>query len=127
MGETGRKAKKVVKKAQKSGFNTINSIIDELLPCIATNFTLNEILSYASDYSKYSIVDTTGFPFEKGSGNIPGKGDCVYPITLEKNVIKLHEFLYPDEDYKPTTTLMNISNEIEFKFGVEEKTLPEDN
>jgi len=34
--------------------------------------------------------------------------------------------LYPKEDYTPTTTLKNISNDIMFQTSVPEKKLPED-
>lgn len=103
---------KVVEKAMKSDFATINKIIDKLFPRIATNFTLTEILSYAKDFTKYKFGETTGFPFKKGSGSIPGKGDSVFPITLKSNVSELHKFLYGTEDYQPSSKVVKISGEI---------------
>ena len=81
---------KVVEKGLKSDLGTINKIIDELFPQISTNFTMSEILGYAKSFSKYKISETTGFPIEKGSGTLPGRGSCVFPITLKKNVSLLH-------------------------------------
>lgn len=103
---------KVVEKAMKSDFATINKIIDKLFPRIATNFTLAEIVSYAKDFKKYTFGDTTGFPFEKGSGTIPGRGSSVFPITLKSNVSELHKFLYGTEDYQPSSKVVEISGEI---------------
>lgn len=103
---------KVVEKAMKSDLSTINKIIDKLFPRIATNFTLTEILSYAKDFTKYKFGETTGFPFKKGSGSIPGKGDSVFPITLKSNVSELHKFLYGTEDYQPSSKVVKISGEI---------------
>ena len=103
---------KVAEKLLKSDLGTINKIIDELFPRISTNLTMGEILGYAKSFNKYKIGETTGFPIEKGSGTIPGKGSCVYPITLKKNVTLLHEFLYGTVDYEPSSKVVSISGEI---------------
>lgn len=103
---------KTVEKATKADFSTLNGIIDEVLPSVATNLTVTEILSYAKSLTKYKIGETAGFPMEKGSGTIPGKGSCVFPITLKKNVSLLHEFLYGTEDYQPSSKVVSISGEI---------------
>ena len=109
--------KKIAEKALKSDLITINKIINELFPRIATNLTLTEVLSYAKSFTKYKITETTGFPFEKGSGTIPGKGDCVFPITLKKNVTMLHQFLYGTENYTPSAKVGSISDEIAVIIG----------
>ena len=103
---------KVVEKGLKSDLGTINNIIDKLFPQISTNFTMSEILGYAKSFSKYKISETTGFPIEKGSGTLPGRGSCVFPITLKKNVSLLHEFLYCTEDFQPSSKVVSISGEI---------------
>lgn len=100
---------KVFEKVLKTDLATIKKIINELFPRISTNFTMTEVLSYATYVTKYSIGETTGFPFDKGSGTIPGKGSCVYPVTLKSNVTKLHEFLYGTEDYEPSSKVASIS------------------
>ena len=40
------------------------------------------------------------------------------PKGLEENVIKLHKFLFPDEDYTPTDTLKEISDHIKDVTGI---------
>ena len=62
--------------------------------------------------TKYKIGETAGFPFEKGSGNVPGRGSSVFPITLKKNVTMLHEFLYGTKDYQPSSKVVSISGAI---------------
>ena len=99
-------------KALKSDLVTLNKIIDAVFPKVATNLTMSEILGYAKSITKYSIGETTGFPFEKGSSTIPGKGSCVYPVTLKKNVTLLHEFLFGETDYQPSSKVVSISGEI---------------
>ena len=103
---------KVAEKAMKADFATLNKIIDKIFPQIATNFTMTEVLSYAKSILKYKIGETTGFPFVKGSGTIPGKGSCVFPLTLKSNVTQLHEFLYGTENYQPSSKVVKISGEI---------------
>lgn len=107
----------VVEKAIKSDLSTITNIVNKLFPRISTNFTMPEILSYAKGFAKYKITETTGFPFKKGSGTIPGKGSSVFPITLESNVSELHEFLYGTEDYQPSSKVVSISKEIAYIVG----------
>ena len=85
---------KTVEKAMKADLGTLNRIIDKVFPQVSTNLTMTEILKYAKDLTKYKIGETSGFPFEKGSGNVPGRGSTVFPITLKKNVSLLHKFLY---------------------------------
>ncbi len=108
---------KVVEKAMKSNWSTINKIIDELFPRISTNFTMTEILSYAKDFKKYKFGETSGFPFKKGSGTIPGRGSSVFPITLKSNVSELHAFLFGTEDYQPSSKVVEISGEIAYIVG----------
>lgn len=108
---------KIVKKAQKSDLATINKIIDKLLPTIKTNFSAAEILSYAKDFTKYKIVDSSGFPFEKTTDTISGLGSIVIPVTLDKNVQELHKFLYGDESYKPSSEVKTISNAVVARVG----------
>lgn len=103
---------KVAEKAMKSDLATINKIIDKIFPQIATNFTMTEILSYAKSFLKYKIGETTGFPFVKGSGTIPGRGSCVFPVTLKSNVTQLHEFLYGTGNYQPSDKVVKISGSI---------------
>lgn len=103
---------KTVEKAMKADLGTLNRIIDKVFPQVSTNLTMTEILKYAKDLTKYKIGETSGFPFEKGSGNVPGRGSTVFPITLKKNVSLLHKFLYGTEDYQPSSKVVSISGEI---------------
>ena len=48
----------------------------------------------------------------KGSGTIPGRGSCVFPMTLKSNVSELHKFLFGTEGYQPSSKVVKISGEI---------------
>lgn len=113
---------KIAEKAQQSDLATINQIIDELFPTIKTSFTATEILSYAKDFMKYKIGDSSGFPFDKTTDTISGLGSIVIPVNLESNVQELHKFLYDKEDYTPSSEVKSISSAIVSRVGQREAT-----
>ncbi len=104
--------REMVRKVQESSLSTINSIIDEVMPTIKTSFSLTEILAYAADFQEYTIGSTGGFPFDVSSDTFSEKGAIDIPVTLESNVIKLHEFLYDEDNYVPSQTVRDISQQI---------------
>lgn len=103
---------KIVEKVMRSDLATINKIIDAVLPKIKTSMTPTEIFKYAKSFNKYKLGDNFGFPRNKTTDTIPEKGSVVIPTTLESNVIELHEFLYGDEDYEPSSKVSSISRKI---------------
>lgn len=103
---------KIVEKVLKSNLTTINKIIDAVLPKIKTSLSATEILDYAKTFNRYKLGDNKGFPMDKTTDNLDGIGDTVIPVTLEDNVAKLHEFLYGDEDYQPSSKVELISSKI---------------
>ena len=84
---------KIAEKAQQADLATINKIIDKVFPKIETNFTLKEILAYTMDY--------------EDAGNV------VVPLTLESNVKILHQYLFGEDGYTPSSTLSAINSELE--------------
>lgn len=88
------------------------SIIDEMLPQVYTNLSSGDIIKLGKSFASYNIVGETGFPFEKDAHNY-NKVSYVFPINLEDNVIKLHEFLFAKEDYTPSSTVKEYSEHIE--------------
>ena len=80
------------------------------VPC---NF-LEEIISLLSEIGKYEIVDEGGFPDEsmRAVDTIGSAGSCVVPVSLEDNVIWLHEFLFEDGEYVPSTEVKTYSNKV---------------
>ena len=111
---------KVVEKAKDAGIVKINEIIDEVLPEVSTSLSSTEILQMAVGVFDYSLGATEGFPIDAATPeSVPGySGSYVVPVGLEKNVIQLHEFLFPDEDYTPTEKLTSISDNIAYITGI---------
>lgn len=101
----------ILDKAKTSDIGTLTSIVNELLPQVYTNLNSTDILSLAKDLFSYNIIEESGFPFEK-TADYYNKVSYVFPVDLSQNVTELHKFLFKTEDYIPTTTVENYSNEI---------------
>lgn len=112
---------KIVEKAKNSDIATLSKILDKVFPKVYTSFTKAEILQMGMSMMSYDIEDQTGFPFDHLYGervkDAMGGLDVVLPVTLESNVIKLHEFLYPEDSYTPSDEVKVYSQRIVDKSG----------
>ena len=106
---------KVVEKLQSSNLVTINKIADDVFEEVGTNFTLPEILSYAKDFKKYKLGETTGFPFNVTTGTLSGIGSSIIPTSYVNDVQQLHQFFFGDDGYTPSETVQNIGAGIQKK------------
>lgn len=109
----------VAKKAMTLNPTKLNNIANAVFDEIATSLELSEILELLSGISKYSVGESTGFPFE---GNMQTgmvrKMSCVIPQDLEHNVVLLHEFLFKEEEYEPSSTVKTCSSKIASDTGI---------
>lgn len=103
-------------KAKKMDVIKLNKLIETVFHMISTSLSSSELISMASSVMSYNLVDTTGFPFDKKTKTI-SEGDCVFAVSLESNVEKLHEYMFGDTDYKVSDTVNNISNVLINKTG----------
>ncbi|NLK74848.1 MAG: LCP family protein [Clostridiales bacterium] len=103
---------KLFQKAKETDIITLSSVVEEILPQIYTNLNTKDILNLAKDILAYSIIDQTGFPFEKDAHNYK-KVSYVFPINLEDNVVKLHQFFFADIEYEPSQRVKDYSAYIE--------------
>ncbi|HIW20778.1 MAG TPA: LCP family protein [Candidatus Dorea intestinavium] len=121
---------KIAEKVKKAGIFKLNKIIDKVLPEVTTSFNMSEILKMADYMISYDMGDNQGFPKEVATpDSIPGyKGSFAVPVNLEYNVKELHKFLFPDEAYTPSETVVSISNEIAYltDIYVDEEEFTED-
>lgn len=105
-------------KAKEADLATLNQLTLVLFPQVATSVDMQDILSLVGDMKKYYIGETGGFPFARGDANMGKKGACVIPQTLESNVKELHQFLYGEENYIPSDTVIQISSRISSETGM---------
>lgn len=104
----------IMKKAQRMNPAQLNQLTDEVFPLVATSFTSGELLEKVTNIAQYRIVESTGFPFDDGlaTGMIGNKGSCVVPVDLTSNVTELHQFLYPEVEYTPSSSVISYSQKI---------------
>ena len=105
----------MLSKAKTLSIGQLNKFVDTILPRISTNISSTEILGLATSVTSYNITDSMGWPYE-----IKGKTiDRWYgvPVTLESNVLQLHQEVFGQEDYVVNDTIKGISNQIIKKTG----------
>lgn len=110
-------------KAKQADTKTLVNLVSAVLPQLSTDIGIDDVLPMAKNVSKYNIAQTGGFPFSRQAKRI-GRMDCVIPTTLESNVIQLHQFLYGEENYKPSSKVRTISNKISEDSGLYEEGKP---
>jgi len=85
-----------------------------LLSGVRTSLSTVEILALGIQSLRFHMdKETTGIPIQelRTTGYI-GDQAAVIPVTLEKNVVWLHEYLFGDKDYTPSDSVQQISQTI---------------
>ena len=100
----------VFDKVKSLGVSELSNFVDTILPLISTNLSSNEIIDMVPSVPFYSIKDSEGWPYD-----VQGySSDAWYgvPVTLESNVRELHSELFGNDNYTPTDTVQEISDNI---------------
>ncbi len=116
----------MLNKAKSANIQDLLEACNVVFDDIKTNLDLFDIYDLAKDVSSYSLVETSGFPFELTTRELAYTNSTVVPINLEKNVSMLHEFLFETEGYKPSLSVLAISDAIIDKTGVQKDEPPYD-
>ena len=85
----------------------------EVMQMVMTSKALVSTKSIAG----YQLTGSDGFPFSKNTITLGSKGSVVAPCTLESNVVELHKFLYDNDEYVPSATVLAHSKQIESDTG----------
>ena len=87
------------------------SQLSELITAVTSNvrfsFDKREIIDLLADAKAYNIGGSAGFPFNHVTFPIPTS--FVYAADLEQDVTQLHNFLYGDENYVPSSNIRRIN------------------
>ena len=112
--ERQRTVIKAIMDKAKANPSKLPAIAENVFSEVYTSLDLSEIVEILGNITSYTIVDEAGFPDEsmRGGGNIGSKGSCVVPLNLYDNVIWLHEFLFDEEDYEPSSAVKTYSDKI---------------
>lgn len=108
----------MLNKAKQSDISTLLDICEVVFDDISTSLSLTEIMDLAKDVKAYTIVSTSGFPFDMTAPKIEGIGSCVVPISLENNVAQLYAYLFGAEGYVCSETVQFTSDYITEITGV---------
>jgi len=112
---------KIIEKGKEEALATVEAIVTKVMPNCKTSLSPTDIIAYAANAKYYEIEKTTGFPFYHIEKHCSPNGrtlDPVVPVTLEKNVEKLHEFMYDDVDYTPSPLVRVFSRGVEVVSGL---------
>lgn len=103
---------KVFEKAKVMSFSELKNIINLMVPQVKTNLSMNDILALGIRLPQYSISSGTGFPYKWSSGYI-NNISYVFPAGgLAYNTKMLHQEVFGQQDYEPSSAVYAISNAI---------------
>lgn len=104
----------IAEKAKTASPATLNKIANDVFDEVYTSLDLSEIVELLGEIGKYEVVGQGGFPEEsmRATGTIGSKGSCVVPKSLADNVTWLHQFLFDDNDYTPSTEVQGYSEKV---------------
>lgn len=103
-----------LQKAKTLDIPTLRMILEAVLPQIAYEFDMNEMVSLLRIIRNVTIVESTSCPETSNvvTMDMGSSGACVVPINLEKAVVKLHKILFNEEDYTVSTAVKRYSARI---------------
>ncbi len=102
---------KTFNKMKTMSFSEIKGLLELLTPQVKTNLDMNNILALASKLPTFNIQGSVGWPYNVTAGYI-GELSYVLPVDLAANAVKLHQEIFLQEDYVPSSRLYTLSNEL---------------
>ena len=100
----------MLSKVKTLSVGQLNKLVDVILPRVSTNISGTEILALIPSVASFNITESMGWPYETRGKTI----DRWYgvPVTLESNVLKLHQEVFEQKDYVVNDTIKSISQQI---------------
>ncbi len=111
--------KAILDAAKEKDPSTLTAVFSDVMNYTYTSIDEKTFLNMILNISDYRIVREGGFPSMEmmGAANLPAKGDCVIPLSLEVNVAELHRFLFGDEHYQVSNNVITFSETIALDTG----------
>lgn len=108
---------KVFEKIKTMKLGELNNLANKVMKQVSTNMNTTQILYLASQAGSYEIDGTAGWPYEVADYQPNGVWYGV-PRNLEEQVVKLHAYLFDEEDYQVSPTVKSISDTLIKKTGI---------
>lgn len=107
--------KAIMEEARGASVTQLVEIANNVFSEVYTSFGLTEITELLGEASQYRVVADDGFPQpdKRWTGNIGSPGDSIVPNNLTDNVSWLHEFLFNESGYVPSSEVQGYSDYIE--------------
>lgn len=135
MGRTARQRsviKKIVDKAKTAGASQVMDVANSILhyntaddKILTTSLSFNQVMDLIPVMIKFTLTENAGFPFTCDTPTI-NKASMVVAQGLSYNVSKLHQFLFDEENYVPSSQVQTISDYLENYTGIPTVKLEED-
>ncbi len=110
---------KLFEKVKSASLKEQSALIDTLFSHISTSFTTGDLLVLAGAMKDYTIAPRAGYPFAKSTATPSNTiGSVVVPCNAIDNVKKLYSVLFGDENHEVSSTVENISTDIEDLTGL---------
>ena len=108
----------VFDKIKSLNISALSDLVDTILPLVSTNISSNEIIAMLPSVIFYNITNSEGWPYDVSGYS----SDAWYgvPVTLESNVKELHSELFENDNYTPSETVQEISDDIINETGYSE-------
>ena len=106
--------KAIEDQAKKADLKTLTDVFNKVVKQVYTSLDQKDMLELLGKIADYRIADEAGFPQmeQLTTGNIGASGSCIVPQDLVSNVEWLHQFLFEDEEYQVTSTVIECSEKI---------------
>lgn len=116
---------KLVAKAKSAGMENVLKMCDEIFQSdeeiFKTSIPYDDVVKLIPVVLNFSFGETAAFPFTLTTSGELGisleSGSTVIASGLDYNVIQLHKFLFPEENYSPSSTVADISEDIYYETG----------
>lgn len=101
----------MLEKSKTASLGELTDMIYGVVPYVKTSVDIEDMIGVLGTIGQYKVTVSEGFPFRDrlNGGTIGTEGSCIVPVSLEDNVIRLHEILFDEEDYVPSQEIQNIS------------------
>ena len=122
----------LVEKAKEAGASKLLDIAKHIFSSesnfIKTSIDYDLMMDMIPTFIDFELGETKGFPFtyEFPKKSLTNGESAIAVGGLSYNVGKLHEFLYEDVDYKPSSHVEKLDNMLKDALGTEDILLPED-
>lgn len=94
----------MIAKAKEANFAELAGVCNSVFDDIQTSLSVKDLLYLAKNIPDYELAATYAFPEDFVLKRIRSE-ECVVAADMSSNVRMLHEFLFPEDSYEPSSTV----------------------